>query len=119
MGSGTMEKRRRQRTAMTQLSFDAFDGVGFFSGNIADVSRFGICMTDFPRKMKCEARLIKVVITNGSERFKMQVTPKWTSDKGCGKTLGAEILSPPLGWAEFIMSHEPKQKADVWSLVRL
>jgi hypothetical protein len=49
----------------------------------------------------------------------MHVIPKWTSDKGSGKTLGAEIMSPPLGWAEFIMSLEPKQKADVWGVVSL
>ena len=114
-----MEKRRHQRTAMTTLSFDAFDGVGFFRGDIADVSRLGICMTDFPRKLKCEARLINVIITGGGERFKMQVIPKWTRDKGYGKTLGAEILSPPLGWAEFIMSLEPKNEADVWDIIHL
>ncbi len=114
-----MEKRRYQRTAMTELSFDAFDGVGFFRGDIADVSRFGICMTDLPRKMKGETRKIKVIVTGRGERFKMQVIPKWISDKGCGKTLGAEIMSPPLGWAEFIMSLEPKQEADVWDRVSL
>jgi hypothetical protein len=104
---------------MTHLSFDVFDGIGFFRGEIADASRFGICMTDLPRKMKGESRKLKVIVTGRGESFKMHVIPKWTSDKGSGKTLGAEIMSPPLGWAEFIMSLEPKQKADVWGVVSL
>lgn len=114
-----MEKRAHDRTVLTDFSFDAYDGVGFFRGNIADVSRFGICMTDLPRKMKSGKLRIKIIVTGQGKSFKMQVMPKWASDKGCGKTLGAEILSPPLGWAEFIISLEPKQKADVWNIVHL
>ena len=104
---------------MTHISFDAFDGIGFFRGEIADASRFGICMTDLPRTMKGEKRRIKVIVSGRGEIFKMHVMPKWTSDRGCSKILGAEILSPPLGWAKFIMSLEPKQEADLWDVVRL
>lgn len=114
-----MERRRYQRTAMTHLSLDIFDGVGFFRGEIADASRIGICMIDLPRNVKCETRKIKVVVAGQGKQFKLQVMPRWTREKGCGKTLGAEILSPPLGWAEFIMSHEPKQKSKALGIVRL
>jgi hypothetical protein len=103
-----VEKRRHQRTAMTNLSFEAFDGVGCFHGEIADASRVGICMPNLPRKMNSNARRIKVVINGRGKKFKMQVNPRWTKVKGCGRTLGAEIQDPPLGWAEFIMSLETK-----------
>ncbi len=93
---------------MTNLSFDAFDGVGFFHGKIADTSRVGICMVNLPRDMNCNVRQIKVFITGQGQKFKMQVYPRWTKVKGCGKTLGAEIQAPPLGWAEFIIDLETK-----------
>jgi len=105
-----MDKRRRQRTAMTDFSFEAFDGINFYQGEIVDASGFGICMTDLPRNMQGETRKIKVTINGRGISFRMQVMPKWSSNKGCGKTLGAEILSPPIGWAEFIMNLETVQK---------
>ena len=103
-----MEKRRHQRTAMTNLSFDAFDGIRFFHGEISDASRVGICMVNLPRNMNCNAQQIKVFIIGRGQKFKLQVKPRWTKAKGCEKTLGAEIQDPPLGWAEFIMNLEMK-----------
>ena len=103
-----MEKRRNQRTAITNLFFDAFDGVRFFRGEISDASRVGICMVNLPRDMNYNVRQIKVFITGRGQKFKMQVNPRWTKAKGCGKTLGAEIQDSPLGWAEFIINLETK-----------
>lgn len=77
-------------------------------GEIADASRNGICMVNLPRKMNSNARQIKVVIIGRDQKFKMQVNPRWTKVKGCGKTLGTEIQDPPLGWAEFTMNLETK-----------
>jgi len=103
-----MEKRRHQRTVMTNLSFDAFDGIRFFHGEIADASRVGICMVNLPRDMNCNVRQIRVFITGRDQKFKLQVNPRWTKVKGCGKTLGAEIQDPPLGWTEFVLNLETK-----------
>lgn len=98
----------RNDNRITNLSFDVFDGVGCFHGEIADASRTGLCMVNLPRKMNCNVRQIQVVIIGRGRKFKMQVNPRWTKVKGCGKTLGAEIQDPPLGWAEFIMNLETK-----------
>lgn len=98
----------RNDNRITNLSFDVFDGVGCFHGEIADASRTGLCMVNLPRKMNCNVRQIQVVIIGRGRKFKMQVNPRWIKVKGCGKTLGAEIQDPPLGWAEFIMNLETK-----------
>ncbi len=63
-------------------------------------------MTNLPRQTGGVARTMSVIVSDQTHRFKMQVTPKWTTDKGCGKTMGAEIVSSPPGWAEFTLSFE-------------
>lgn len=114
-----MEKRRHPRTVLNHFSFDASDGSRFYQGTIFDVSRSGICMTNLPRKAGGEARRMSVIVSGPKHRFKMQVTPKWTTDKGCGKTIGAEILSPPPGWAEFIIGFDQKKDPGTWSFIHI
>lgn len=56
---------------------------------------------------------------DASDGFKMQVTPKWTTDKGCRKTIGAEILSPPPGWVEFVIGFELKNAPKARSFIHI
>jgi hypothetical protein len=112
-----MEKRREPRTALHHFSFDASDGSRFYQGAIFDVSRNGICMTNLPRMAGGATRMMWVIVAGPKHRFKMQVRPKWTIDKGCGKTIGAEIVSPPPGWAEFIIGFEPKNDSEAVNFI--
>lgn len=44
-----MEKRRHQRVDMKNLFVDIFDGWGFFSATVADLSRVGLKLVDVPK----------------------------------------------------------------------
>jgi hypothetical protein len=60
-----------------------------------------------------------VIVSGPKHKFKMQVTPKWTIDKGCGKTIGAEILSPPPDWVEFVIGFELKNDPKARSFIHI
>lgn len=114
-----MEKRYHPRVAIKNLSVDAADGIGFFKGTVSDASRFGVCLSDFPKKIKGEAQKLTIIVHGQGKRFKMNVKPKWSVVGGLNKAVGAEILNPPWGWTEFVMQYEPKQEDDIWAAVNI
>jgi hypothetical protein len=114
-----MEKRNHPRIALKNFSVDASDGVGFFQGVISDASRFGLCITDLPKRLNGQAQKMKIIISGPGRNFKMTVRPRWSTDDDGGKSVGAEILNPPWGWTEFIMKFEPQRSEDVWATVSL
>lgn len=109
-----MEKRTHQRVPMNNLAVDASDGVGFFHGTILDISRFGLAVSDFPKKLDEKTKKMTVVISGRGKNFKMSVRPRWSKVSGAKKSIGTEILNPPWGWTEFVMDVEPKQEDDPW-----
>ncbi|KJS03219.1 MAG: hypothetical protein VR65_03095 [Desulfobulbaceae bacterium BRH_c16a] len=113
-----MEKRTHPRIPLKDLSVDASDGVGFFHGDVVDASRFGVCLTDFPKKLDVHVKKITVVINGRGKNFKMYVKPRWYSIDGLNTSIGAEIMNPSWDWTEFIMNFEPKSDNDVWDAAR-
>jgi hypothetical protein len=114
-----MERRKYQRIVMENLSVDVSDGVGFFPGIVSDVSRFGMSMTDLPKRLDGDVKKMIVVISGKGGHFKMSVRPKWSTSDGLRKSVGAEISNTPWGWTEFVMNFEPVFHDDVWGEVRL
>jgi hypothetical protein len=114
-----MERRKYQRVALKSLSVDASDGIGFFPGVVSDVSRFGICITDLPKKLNGDVKKMTIVISGEGEHFKMNVQPRWSTRDDLRKSVGAEILNAPWGWTEFVMNFEPVFHDDIWGEVRL
>lgn len=105
-----MEKRRYPRIIMENLAVDASDGVGFLQGTVADISRFGVCVTNLQQRKSGQPARMTFVISGQGENFKMTVRPRWSVLEGAGKSVGAEIVDPPLRWTEFIMNFEPRAR---------
>ena len=103
-----MEKRRHPRILLTDLSIDVSDGLGFFSGSIHNLSRFGICVNDLPAKLDQNAKRLSVVVSGKGRNFKMVGRPRWTEAGKFKKNIGVEIVNAPWGWTEFVMSMEPQ-----------
>jgi hypothetical protein len=116
---GAMEKRRHPRIAMDRISVDVADGVGVFQGMVSDISRFGVCLTDLPKRLNGSVKKMTIVVSAKGQHFKMNTRPRWYADDGATKSVGAEILNTPLGWTEFVMDFEPAMHKDVWGLIRL
>ena len=104
---------------MKSLSVDVSDGIGFFSGTVSDISRFGLCMDDLSRKLNENVRKMTIVVAGQGKRFKMSARPRWSTTEGHKRVLGAEILNPPWGWTEFVMAFEPVAHDEVWGTVKL
>ncbi len=109
-----MENRKYQRLAIDGLSGDISDGVGFFPGTITDISRFGMRMTDLPKRLDDKMQKMTVVISGRGKNFKMLVRPKWITRTGFRKMMGFQIINTPWAWTDFVMAFEPGADADVW-----
>lgn len=97
-----MEKRNYPRIMTRNLSVDASDGVGFFQGAVADVSKFGLCITDLSKKLDGTVKKMTVIVSEKGRVFKLIVTPQWSRGDGISKSMGVSILNPPLGWTGFV-----------------
>jgi hypothetical protein len=114
-----MEHRNYHRIALKNFSVDAADGRGFFQGAVSDISRFGVCLMGLPPRINSAAKRMTIIVSGQGKNFRMNVRPRWTMTDGVSKTVGAEILSPPWGWTEFVMSHEPRVDQDAWASVTM
>ena len=116
-----MEKRRHPRTATENITVDVSDGHRFFSGIVSDVSRYGFRMTDLPKNLDSDVRKMTVIVSGRGKRFKMMVTPKWSTRDNLTKSVGAEILNVTWDWTEFAIDFEPvtHKDVDVWAGVRI
>ena len=114
-----MEKRKHLRIAMENLSVDIADGVGFFQGMVSDVSRFGICMTDLPKRINGDAEKMTIVVSGRAGHFKMNVRPRWYTQGGARRFVGVEIMDVPRDWIEFVMNFEALLHNDIKGEIRL
>ena len=109
-----MENRSYPRIALNNLKVEACDGFGFYGGMISDVSRFGLCLTEFPLKLDGRVEKMTVIVSGEGRKFKMNIRPRWSISDNNNKTVGAQILDAPWSWTEFVMDLEPPVKDDVW-----
>jgi hypothetical protein len=107
-----MDRRGHLRIAMDHLSADVSDGVGLFQGMVSDLSRSGIRITDLPKRLNGNVRKMTIVVSDEKNHFKMAISPRWYSEEGWRKSIGAEIINIPWEWTNFVMSFEPAIEKD-------
>lgn len=106
-------KRRYYRIDVQGLEADISDDIGFCSAQVKDISRFGICLSDMPRKLHVKGDKFLLVISGNGHRFKVQAQGKWEKEQGFDTIIGAEIKNAPWGWTEYVSTIEPVED-DVW-----
>lgn len=109
-----MDLRKHPRVNMSGMEIDISDLGGFSSGTIKDVSRFGVCITDIPRRLRTKDNSITLMITGNGRRIKLQAIPKWEEESGLTMTAGVNIESVPREWVELVKKLEP-QDDDIWA----
>lgn len=114
-----MGNRVYPRVEVIGFQADVSDGMGFFPGEVSDVSRFGLCMKDLPKRVNETSNRMTVVVNGNGKNFKMNVRPKWSQASGLRKTVGFEILNTPYEWTDFILRLEPKDDQDGWDTIHL
>ncbi|AGF77075.1 hypothetical protein UWK_00492 [Desulfocapsa sulfexigens DSM 10523] len=109
-----MEKRQYFRAKLNGTEVHISDQAGFCMATLKDCSRFGLCITDIPRKIHTkDGNFIAIISTKGIN-FKLQITERWTTKDGLSMQIGGTIEKPNWDWTEMIMKHEPIND-DVWA----
>lgn len=106
-------KRRHLRLDVQGMEVDISDDIGFCSAQVRDISRFGVCLSEIPRKLHVKGDKFLVVISDQKHHFKMQVQSRWEKKQGFDTILGVEIKDAPWSWTEFLSTMEPADD-DVW-----
>lgn len=109
-----MNKRRHQRIEVDNLVAEVSDGVGFCSGTVCDVSRYGIKVDCLPHKFRKLADRLSIMISvNGILSFKkMRGIPRWMTGNIHGKKMGIQIIDATSSWTVFVKNFEPEDVAD-------
>lgn len=106
-------KRRYNRMDVQGMEADISDDIGFCSARVKDISRFGLSLSELPRKLHVKGDKFLIVISSNGRRFKMHAQERWEAEQGFDTLLGAEIKNAPWSWTEFVSAMEPADD-DVW-----
>lgn len=104
-----MENRKHPRITITQIEADISDGKGFYSGKVTDISRFGLSISEVPKRLDKTADIYSVILDGPGAHFKLLARPIWEEEDGVTKTIGAQIENSPWTWTEYVMRHEPQR----------
>ena len=107
-----MEQRQYSRVSNTS-EVHISDQAGFCTGTLKDFSRFGICITDLPRKIHTKNGFFVAIFTCSNIKFKLRVEEKWKKTEGLTNIVGAIINNAAWDWTEMVMQYESVDD-DVW-----
>ena len=105
-----MEQRQHIRSDITGMTAYISDQAGLCCGTLKDMSRFGLCITDIPRKLQTKNGFFKAVINGKGQNFKLQLKEKWTQKNGLTTLVGAGINDVPWTWTEMTLYHELRHR---------
>ncbi len=103
------EQRKYTRLNAAGMDISISDKIGFSTGMLKDISRFGICITDLPRQLQPEDGYVTVIIIAKEKHFKLRLKPQWEKQEGLTMTAGAAIDNVPWDWTDLIMRLERQQ----------
>ncbi len=110
-----MEQRSYARINAVDMKVDISDNIGWSTGTLKDVSRFGVCIAGIPRKLHSKNKRVTAVISVEEKRFTLQLRPQWEKQDGLMMVTGAIIDDAPSDWMEMVMCLE-RQDEEAWSL---
>ncbi len=101
-----MEKRQHVRTSMDGMTVYVCDDRGLCAGTLKDISRFGVCITDIPRKLQTLDGSFDAVIHGAGYSFKLRLHEKWKAGNNHTTMVGAVIDSVSRDWTEMTLRNE-------------
>ena len=97
-----MDQRHYPRIQYRHLTANAGDNKSFFHGTVKNISRSGLCISDLPAEVDDDLKVWSLLVKGDGMVHKLSATPRWSVILGQKKSVGFEILDPPLGWTEFV-----------------
>lgn len=111
-----MEQRAYNRINAVGMEINISDKVGSVIGIVKDVSRFGLCITNMPRKLYTQKKSVTAIISVKEKQFTIQLRPQWEKQNGLTLIAGAIIDDAPSDWIKMVMLLEREDEA-LWSLM--
>jgi hypothetical protein len=109
-----MKQRQYFRAQLNNTEVYISDRAGFSKGILKDFSRFGLCITDIPRKIHTKDGSFTAVVFSDTLNFTLKVEERWRAKDGLSIEIGAVIEDVPWDWTEMAIRHEPPSH-DVFS----
>jgi len=110
-------KRSHFRLDVRGMEADISDDIGFCSAQVKDISRFGVCLSEIPRKLRLKGDKFLIIISDQEHRFKMHVQGRWEQEDGFDTIMGVGIINAPWSWTHFLSTMKPAED-DVWCAAR-
>ena len=84
------------------------DGKSSVLGIVEDLSAIGIRLGQIPLDFDENIQQCKAVIHSPAGDFNLVLTPRWSDEtnRGMYKTIGFQIVDPPIGWSQFVADLE-------------
>lgn len=105
-----MDKDSRINARHKTLGLMSFisDGKSSALGIVEDLSAGGLRVAQIPRDFDATVVRCKAVIQSPGGDFSVLVKPCWVKEtnRGMYKTIGFQIVDPPVGWTEFVRDLE-------------
>ncbi len=105
-----MEQRQHIRSRINGMTAHISDQAGLCSGTLRNISRFGLCITDIPRKLQPKNGFFEAVINGRGQKLKLQLKEKWKLENGETTMVGACINDAPWDWVEMTIRHELRNR---------
>ena len=99
----SIENRKQLRVGIKGPKANVARQLNCCQSYVANISSKGICLNNLPQKMFKEANdKFKVIFRSREREYAMFVQPKWSKFGSNGYSVGAEILTVPAGWENFV-----------------
>ena len=101
----------REKRIKINMGADVSDGTLVFDGTVSNVSLKGLMLLNIPRKFDFYSPKWVAVIDGPGKIFKLLMKPRWSKIQGQHKSIGFQIISPPLKWIRFINTLDNREIA--------
>ncbi len=108
-----MEKRKYLRLNTAGMEVNISDRFGFSTGTIKDISRFGVCIADLPRKLQTKDNIVVAIISANGQQYKLLLKPQWEKQDGLTIVTGTKIDGVPRDWMQMILQMEQSYNPNV------
>ena len=71
--------------SIPHIGADISDGKGFYTGTVSDISRFGLSISNIPKRLDKFAEMYSVILDGPGTHFKLLARPIWETEDGGSK----------------------------------
>ena len=103
-------RRQYSRVSIAPVEVQVSDGHRSVQAQLANTSRFGLCLKNLPEKIVQTADRLTVTFTGQGIRT-LRVQPVWVRANGTGLNIGAKVEENSIQWQKFLHTQRELMRA--------